>query len=283
MLFSVPQPYQAWTYDNFGANPSATPGTSVIPGASSVEGSWTAVASSANIANDVYGIYMQVSGGATSTAIKSHLLDIGVDPAGGTSYSEVMANIQVGMSPALNQVGSREYYFPFFIKSGSSVAVRIKGSNATAGTVRVAMRFYGNSSATHLLPVGMFSESFPTSSDSSLSVTPGNAADGSWASLGTTTNPLWWWQIGYFINNTAVTVEYTYLELAWGDSTNKHTIFTVMHAGSTAETCGLFTQTNLLPVAAYKPVPAGGELFVRARCNNAPDTGYAVRVLGIGG
>ena len=40
-------------------------------------------------------------------------------------------------------------------------------------------------------------------------VTPGNAADGTWTSLGTTSRDLWWWQVGYQIDNTVVTAEYT--------------------------------------------------------------------------
>jgi len=144
-----------FTYDNWGANPASTIGTSVVPGASDVEGSWTQVASSANIAQDVYGIYLQAHSGATSAAAKNHLLDIGVDPAGGTSYVAIISNLVVGCSPSLTQAGNREYFFWFFIKAGSSVAVRIQGSNATAGTARLPVK----PSRPEVIPKGMFSES----------------------------------------------------------------------------------------------------------------------------
>jgi hypothetical protein len=283
MLHIPTQSAQSFTYDNWGANPSATIGTSVVPGASNAEGSWTQIASSANIAQDIYGIYLQIHTGATSAAAKLHVLDIGVDPAGGTSYSAVITDLVCGESPSLAVAGNREHYFPFYIKAGSSVAVRISGNAATAGTVRVAARFYGYRSRPEYFPVGTFSESFGVSGTSGTSITPGNAADGSWVSIGTTTNPLWWWQLGYQINNGTITAEYTYLELAWGDGSNKHTIFKVMHGGTTGETCGLAAQTSLLWHAAYQPVPGGVNIYVRGRCNNAPDTGYQVGVIGIGG
>lgn len=285
MLFTPGLSAYNWTYDNWGANPASTIGTAVTPGASNVEGSWTQVASSANIANDVHWIYFQVHTGSTAAAAKPQLLDIGVDPAGGTSYSAIISDIQVGMAPSLTQAGHREFVFPFFIKAGSSVAVRIQGANATAGTVRVPMRFYGLPSNPVAVPKGSFSETLGAVGATSLgtAVTPGNAADGSWVDLGATTNALWWWQLGYCINNGTVTAEYTYLEAAWGDASNKHTMFKVMHGGTTSESCGLAAQTSLLMCAAYNEVPAGANIYVRARCNNAPDTGYNVTMTGVGG
>lgn len=273
-----------FTYDNWGANPSATIGTSVTPGASNVEGSWTQVASGANIAQDCYWLYMQIHSGATSAAAKNQLLDIGVDPAGGTSYTAIISNLVVGASPALTVAGNREHVFPFLIRAGSSVAVRIQGSNATAGTVRVPMRFYGQPSRPEAVPVGAISQTFGTiTSSNGASFTPGNTADGAWVDLGATSTPLWWWQMGYQIDNATITAEYTYIEVAWGDGTNKHTMFKVMHGGTTGETCGLAAQTQLLACAAYNPVPAGVNIYIRGRCNNAPDTGYNATVVGIGG
>lgn len=273
-----------FTYDNWGADPSATFGTSVTPGASNAEGSWTQVASAANIAEDVLWMYLQVHTGATSANAKNQLLDIGVDPAGGTSYSAIISNLQVGDSPSLTVPGNREHVFPFLIRAGSSVAVRVQGSNATAGTVRVPVRFYGRPTQREHVPVGMFSQTFGTITNSSgQSFTPGNAADGAWTDLGSVTNPLWWFQVGYSIDNTAVSAEYTYIEVAWGDASNKTSMFKMMHGGTTGETCGLAAQTQLLACAAYNPVPAGANIYIRGRCDNAPDTGYHATVVGIGG
>lgn len=284
MLHPVPLTSYAFRYDNWGANPSATPGTSITPGATNAEGTFTQIASSANIAQDCYWLHLQVSGGATSTAAKNQLLDVGVDPAGGTSYVAVISNLQIGASPLLTAAGVREYLFPIFITAGSSVAVRIQGSNGTAGTVRVAAAWWGQPSRPELAPRGFLAQTFGTITNSSgQSITPGNAADGTWISLGTTTTALWWWQLGYAVDNGTITAEYTYFELAYGDGTNKHTIFRYMHGGTTGEVCGAFLQTHLTPCGGYCPVPAGETIYARARCNNAPDTGYHVTAIGIGG
>lgn len=284
MLLPAGLSYYGFRYDNWGANPSATPGTSVTPGASNVEGSWTQIASSANIAQDCYWLYIQLSGAATNLAAKNQLLDIGVDPAGGTSYTAIISNLDCGSSPSLIQAGLRPHVFPYFIKAGSSVAVRVQGSNATAGTVRVQAQFFGQPSAPQNVPIGAISQTFGTITNSQgPTVTPGNAADGSWVDLGATSNPLWWWQLGYGIDNTVITAEYTYFEVAFGDVTNKHTIFKTMHGGTTPETCGLALVPQLIAPAAYCPVPAGQNIYVRARCSDAPDTGYHANVIGIGG
>lgn len=285
-LYAPPSSVHSWSYRNWGANPSATPGTSVTPGASDAEGSWTQIASSANIANDVTGFHLQVSGGATSGAIKSQLLDVGVDPAGGTSYTSIIDDLQIGASPALTAAGLREYFFPYGIKAGSSVAARIKGDNATAGTVRVMAKFYGQPSAPWQLPVATFSRTFGvdgTFPSRGTAVVPGNAADGSWTDFGSTSEAMWWWQLGYAIANGTITAEYTYIELAWGDASNKHQIFEFMHGGTTGETCGHAMQPHLLWHDAYHRVPSGANLYVRARCNNTPDTNYHFTIVGCGG
>lgn len=284
MLFVPSGLTNYFTFDNWGANPSATIGTSITPGVSNTKGVWAEVAAPSDLSRDTYGFYLQIHTGATSAAIKNHIFDIGVDDAGGFAYTPIISNLLCGASPSLTQSGAREYFFPFFIKSSSSVAIRCQGSNATAGTVRAAIRFYGHRYAPETFPVGTFSETLGIDTATTLGAafTPGNAADGTWATIGTTTKPLWWFQLGYGINNATITAEYTYIEVAYGDASNKIPMFKVMHGGTTAETCGLAAQTSMLTFAAFNEVPAGSTIYVRGRCNNAPDTGYHASVVGIG-
>lgn len=89
--------------------------------------------------------------------------------------------------------------------------------------------------------------------------------------------------MGYAVDNAIVTAESTYIEVAWGDASNKHIMFKVMHGGTTNETSGLAAQTQMLQCAAYNPVPAGANIYIRGRCNSAPDAGYHATVVGIGG
>lgn len=272
-----------WHFSNF-TTPSATPGTSVTPGANNAEGSWTQVATSANIAYDVCLIYIAIGGGNTSTAQKDHLLDIGVDPAGGTSYTAVINNIVCGQTQAVT-TGWDEFVFPLRIKAGSSVAVRVQGNNATAGTVRVVADFYGRPTAPENIPVGQWSETIGTITNSAgTSVTPGNAAEGSWTSLGTTTKYLWHWQIGMQLSNGTITAQYTTFDLAYGDATNKEIILEDIAIGfyGTAE-IKASTLMGRAMIRATRPVPAGSTIYARARCSTAPTATYNCTAIGIGG
>jgi hypothetical protein len=272
-----------WHFSNF-TTPSSTPGTSVTPGASNAEGSWVQIASSANIAYDVFLLYLAVGGGNTSSAAKNHLLDIGVDPAGGTSYAPLISNIVCGQSQAVT-TGWDEFIFPICIKAGSSVAVRVQGSNATAGTVRVVGDFFGRPTNPELVPVGQWAETIGTITNSNgTSITPGNAAEGSWVSLGTTTKDLWHWQIGAQVDNGTIAAQYATIDLAYGDATNKEIILEDVAIGfyGTAEIKARTLNGRAL-CRAQRYVPAGSTIYARARCSTSPATGYNVTAIGIGG
>ena len=269
-----------WKYTNCNT-PSNTPGKSVVPGASDVEGSWTEVATSGNIAYDVWGILLWVCGGNTTATAKNHLLDIGVDPAGGTDYVEKISNIVCGGAQA-GGLGGRWFYFPYRVKAGSSIAVRIQGTQATAGTVRVAMKFYGRPTNPEYIAVGTYSETIGTITGSlGVSFTPGNSSEGSWTSLGTTTRKLWWWQLCVQCNNGTVTNLAYNIDLAYGDGTNYHMIIENLpiQIGGTAETFS----NSLQAVEGFCEVPAGATLYIRGHCSGTAVTGWNAVAVGIGG
>ncbi|MCG3204081.1 MAG: hypothetical protein KCHDKBKB_00784 [Elusimicrobia bacterium] len=286
MLYTPNEATHFWTLDNFGANPSATPGTSVTPGISNAEGSWTEIISDTNLTQDTYGFFLWIHSNAvaTPTTGKNFLLDIGTDPAGGTSYSAIISNIVCGSAGPITAAGGHQFFFPIFIKAGTAIAARIQGSHGTATASRVGIKLYGQASRPEMFPTGSFSETIGTITNSNgVSFTPGNAANGSWTSLGTTTNPLWWWNIAYQVDNGTITAEYTYIELAYGDGSNKHIIMERMHQGTTSEQTGSILNGNTNFFECYAPVPAGSTMYIRGRCLNAPDTGYNAVAIGIGG
>lgn len=275
----------SFTYDNWGAAPGSTPGTSVIPGASSAEGSWTQLASSANIARDVYWIQVSVSSGATSAQIKNHLLDIGVDDAGGSSYTAVISDIICGQTPVDGAAPlARSFLFPLFIKAGSSVAARVQGSNATAGTVMISIKFYGDPSSPEAVPVGLFSETIGARLNSAgVGFTPGNGVDGTWQLLAATTRDLWWWQLCAQITNATVSSTFVYVDLAYGDASNKVLIQRQKFLTTTGETANDVVKSNLCWLDCYKPVPSGSNIYVRGRGIAAAVTGWNAVAIGIGG
>jgi len=285
MLYTGPIGGYGWSYDNWGANPSVTPGGLVTAGASPNTESATplVLASAANLTNNVQLVELTVYN-VSGTGNRSQLLDFGWDPAGGTSYTWAIEDIVCGNTAAAitTVVNGYRFLLPLYIPAGSAVAVRTQNAQASI-TTRVAAKFYGLPERPGTFPVGNIVQGFGTTTNSSgQTFTPGNAADGAWANLGTVTHPLWWWQLSYQISNATITAEYTYIDIAYGDASNKHVISRGMHMGTTAENCSDFMASNL-SLSNFAAVPAGANIYVRGRCINAPDTGYNARVIGIGG
>jgi hypothetical protein len=285
MLVSGPFSAYSFTFDNFGANPAATGGGLVTAGGSINTESTTplVLATGAQLTQDVYWIEVLVHG-TSGTGDRQMLLDIGVDPAGGTSYTWIISNIVVGNTPIPPAGGvGFHFLFPFYIKSGSQVACRTQ-CNQISITARVMAKFYGQPSNPEIAPRGAFSETIGTITNSQgVGFTPGNAADGTWQLLVTATKSMWWWQVAFSVNNATITAETAYVDLAFGDGSNKHLIIRAQHFGTTSETCCDLLAANMSFLQAYKPVPAGASLYIRGRANNAPDTGYNGVAVGIGG
>jgi hypothetical protein len=284
MLWTPPLSRFATTVDNLGANPSATPGTSVTPGISNAEGSWTAIQGA--LSKPAWGFWLRVSDNAVSspTTGKNFLIDIGADPAGGSSYASIISNLVCGSAGPITAAGGHCWFFPLFIPSAATIGARIQGSHGTATASRVQIRLYQDPSRPEMMPRGSFSETIGSITNSNgVSFTPGNAADGSWASLGTTTQKLWWWAIGYQIDNGTITAEYTYIEIAYGDASNKVVIARRMHQGTTSEQTGSEVNPAMTWMEGYCPVPGGSNIYIRGRCLNSPDTGYDGVAVGIGG
>ena len=260
---------------------SLVPGISVTPGASSVEGSFTEIAADASITTEIQYVALWVNSGRSSTASKLHFLDFAWDPTGGTTYDQILfQDLACGNSAGVNNEGlGRFYHFPCKIPAGSAIAVRIQGSNATAGTVRVEGKFYGKPSRPELWRPAAYAETLGAGASTlGVSFTPGTTAWGSWASLGTTTKKHFWAQLGVQIDNGTFDGDNVRLQLAIGDGTNQHIIIDQMIVQNTFEAIS----SGLQQPCTWE-IPAGAELWVRGNCNNAPVTGYNATCVLFGG
>jgi hypothetical protein len=267
-------------------NPSTTAyGTSVTPGASNVEGAWQQVASAANISEDIYCLVVRVTDHNTTAVQFDGLLDVGVDPAGGTSYTAIISNVLCGQADASSQDGII-FIFPIKIKAGSTIAVRIQGSNATPGTALVRITAYGKPTRPDAVMAGAYAETVGAITGSGgVGFTPGNSnAEGAWQSLGTTAKDLWWWQLAVQISNGTTTNLLYHIDLAYGDATNKHEIITnaFLSVPGTAERIIYVANVANLP-ECFRHVPAGSEIFVRGTCSGTANTGFNAVAIGIGG
>lgn len=265
-----------WQYMKQAA-PSLTPGDALTPVVGS-EGAWVSLATGANVANDVYGVLININDGNTTGTIRDILIDIGVDPAGGTSYTTLITDL-IGSQAAAAVAGGRWYYFPIFIRAGSQIAARAQASSVA--TVRVSIQLWGKPTRPDMLSVGTYSATLGGTAINGTSFTPGNSsAEGAWVSLGTTSAPLWWWQLGVGISNGTTTSLMYHIDLAWGDATNKYMIIENhrLFLPGTAETIAHIPCLN-----GFCNVPVGGELWVRGSCSGTSVTGFYAKAYGIGG
>lgn len=269
-----------WTSTNQSDVPSTSVGTSVTPSGSG--GNWTRVRTAAEVSEDVECIFLCIGSTSSSGANRLVSVDVGVDPAGGSSYSTVLSRLLCGKANTIYNTGGTKFVFPLRIKAGSSIAVR--GLSNYTTSFYVIIKLYGKRGRSGVFPVGTYSQTIGYSSAATgTSFTPGANNYGGYYTLGTTTKDLWWWQSAWALSNSTVTAEYVNIQFAWGDSSSKRIIHTRLHAGTTSETCLDTLGENLVWHASYCEVPAGSTLYVRGNGYSSPDTGYSALLIGIGG
>jgi len=265
---------------NLPSTPAATAGLALNPGSGVNQyTAWAQLFSAAQVTSEIQWLLLKIHSSALSAGTTLTSLDIGVDEAGGSSYTVKVQDFVITNAPSLIQAGAIELLVPIKIPSGSSVALRAYIGSSPANPIVIGYALGGSDFA----PEGTAFNSFGASGNDGTSFTPGNNTWGSWVELGTTAQDLWFWQLGYRVDNSAITAEYTYIQLAWGDASTKNTILTYFHGGATTETIGSRVSVNLLPQNCFAEVPSGSKIYVRGWCNNAPDAGYKAMALGVGG
>lgn len=283
MLFAPEPNYFGFNTSNWDATPSATMGGLVTSGGTVDTESATPLVlrTGAQMTQDCCLVELVIHT-TSGTGARNILMDFGYDPAGGTSYTWVVQNLVVSgaMTPALS--GGTKFTFPLRIPAGSQVACRIQCSQVSI-TQRVMAKFWGLPSNPLAFKCAQYCDTIGTPSGSNgQSFTPGSTAWGSYADLGALSRPAWFWQLSYGVNNATITAEYAYIQLAWGDASNKHEIVTLVHVGNTGELVADWAAAGK-SIACYCPVPAGANIYVRGYCNGAPDTGYNALAHAFGG
>ena len=217
-----------WSFSSTGATRVAAAwGTSITPG-NNTYGSYTQVLSGANVAKDVFGILINFNSNASSATARDTIVTIGVDPAGGTSYTDYIPDLLASSAAGAIAIAGGSgihYFFPMWIKAGSTVAAKASVNNATVGTLRVRMQIFGLPRDRRNILVGTKCKSYGITAASSTgtSVTSGTTSEGTWTQLATiasTDNP-WWWQYGVGVNNGTITAVSYSADLGIGDASNK--------------------------------------------------------------
>lgn len=247
-------------------------GTSVTPGTSGSYGSYTEILSSSVVAVDCYWLDVFVHLNNASTVARATVMTIGVDPAGGTSWSTLIADLLVGCAGRINtQILSDgiKYSFPVFIPAGSSVACKMATEAASAGTPYVILTVRGRPKYPENLIFGQGVETIGITGTGGVSVTPGTTSDGTWTSLGTTARKGIFVQTGFGISNaTMAALEYAVDLAADNDGTNPKIIIEDAHAATTSLEAVTYRQPD-----GYCDIPASTTIYGRMQCSGTPDSG----------
>ena len=214
-LIHTPGPAFQFCVDSMPGTPvTTTPGTNLASGSSNADGTAASVLSA--LAQDIQYLIVGVAGlGVTTNEQNSCLVDILVDPAGGTSWADLVSDIACGARPAQTAVAITMhtwFYFPLFVKAGSSIGAQCRKSGATASTGCVIMYAYGQPKRPGMWWCGQGVETLGNVAASSrgTSFTPGNTgAAGTYATMGTSTKRYGALQLGITSNDaSALAVAY---------------------------------------------------------------------------
>lgn len=285
-LLIQPPPYAGFRVSNLPAAPSAIMGTTITPSTTvNTFGSWAQVLSA--LAAPLEGLLVCMNSYLGAATIdRSMIFEIGIDPAGGSSYTTIIPSIVAGniSGSLIGLGGGRGFNFPIHIPAGATVAIRAMAANTSGSTVTAFVQGYGRFSASAAWMVGQYAEAIGavTASSRGTVFTPSNGSFGSWQSLGTSVRPCFWWQIGTAVADTSITAIYVHVEIAFGNTTNKDKLMDFTIGGNTSEHVADLLYMNMSPHNCFAPLPAGTEFFARGRASGTPDSNYSVALIGIG-
>ena len=264
--------------------PNTANGVAVTPNAAS-DAYGTAVALGSALTSDCYGIMININTNAGSVASRNSVIQLMVDPNGGTSYTAVLTGLLCGSAGPYVTSGGMWYYFPYFIKSGATIAVAARGSVATA--FRVGYKIYQQPENALMMMKGKYFETLGvtvgTGTAVGTTIVPGTTSDGSWTSIGTTTKDLWWWQVGFQlpVGDTSWGALAYHVDIGVGSATTPDIIISDALFTTTAA-----EQLEMVPniLGCTWNVPAGSTLYARVQNSGTNETGnYSLAIYGMGG
>lgn len=271
--------------NGFGTRPSTTHGTAVTPG-NNAYGSVVQLVAGASVTQNIYELQLMFHDGFTSANARDMIAKIVTDPAGGTNWSTLVPNLLVSCAGTFNGAFPISYRLPVYIPAGSSIGVAASVNNVTVGKVYCTIQCYGSPArtlvngvdyGTHVESVGI-----TLASSSGTAVTPGQAAEGSWTLLGTTTQSAFCFLVGVGINNATMNSLIYHCDLAAstdGGVTKDILVEDLYVNTSSAETIGFAMLPNARCLRSYA---SGVQLYARAQCNGAPDTGFSMAAYAVG-
>lgn len=264
-------PVNHWNYiagNDIDARPAATYGdiVSTPAGSAHTKGNWTDLVT---VTQDCYWIEIVLHNGIAGGG-QNYMLDIGIDAAGGTSYSVIIPNLLTGEPQSVPNGGGSKWAFPIRIPAGAQIGARMQYTLGSANNIYVYVRAYGAPSHPHLITFGSVVEAIGvnTGTTAGVSITSGTASEGSWTSLGTTTNRGIFVQSGWgCTDNTAAAVIY-HLDVA---ADNNGTTPKIIQSDSLVRSTATELHSLFNCPLGWSEIKAGTTIYGRAQCSGTAD------------
>lgn len=272
------------TSSTANTRPASAQGTSVTPGTAGF-GTYAPIAMDTSA--DSYGLLIGINSNSANNATRRTVVNIGMDLAGGSTFTTLIPNLVAGGVPSFVTEGvANYYYFPIFIPAGATIGAAAYGTVTTA--IRVFAQKYVRPQNPSSIRIASYAESIGESTFEGTNFTPSvTAANGTWTSLGTTVRELWWWQVG--VQGTASDSAYAanttiLVDVGVGDGTVAGTEILLkdipVRQGSAAES---FNNVPIMGGCEWR-VPAGSSIYIRGQNSGANETGnYNAVVVAAGG
>jgi hypothetical protein len=269
---------------NLTGQPTTTWGTSVASSASvNTYGSYASVISAT--AFETYWLEVQVHSIGAAAANGDGLLTLGIDPAGGSSFTDWISHLIVS-GAGTAAMGAIIYQFPIFVPAGASIGAKLATARASV-TGRVGIRLYGRPSNPDTVWCGTKVETIGanTAASNGTTLTPGTTDEGTVVSLGTLAENAWWWQACVGCSDTTMAGGGLYETLDVGVGTSISVVDWIIqdqkHAAlNTSEQTG----RTLVPFHQYLwEAPSGLGVYARMQASSTPDSGISAAAYALGG
>lgn len=261
---------------HLATRPATAMGAALTPGTGGY-GSWVNLIGTT--ATETQRVHVVMSGNGGSGTCNNVIVKLGIDYAGGTSYTDLTPGLICGSAGAVFASGRAGvgYMFPLCIPAGAAIAAAAYGSS----TVPIDCLVTLTTGAMQPMQAGRVIEAIGLASNYvGTAVTAGTTSEGAWTSLGTTSRDLWAWELGMQVNSSDTNWGGSHwsFDLAWGDASNKHIILEEVFASfNSAES--MYKQAH--PSLAV--VPAGATIYARAQQSAAVNDPVVVTAYGVGG
>lgn len=262
-----------------GTRPVTAMGASVTP-AQNAYGSYAQLIAGASLTDDCYELEINVNTVGISTTARDAVVSIGLDPAGGTSYTSIVDLVAGQPGGYVGSTGGgATWRIPIRIAAGTSIAAAAAVNSATLTAINVHVRAYCKPSAPERLFAGSYIDQFGVTlaSSAGTAITEGTTSEGAWTAISSTlTRPLHYLTFGYG-QNQATLSGFVSIDIGVGDASNKNVVIS-----NAWVVCSTTEQTTKPPWGANCRAAIGDILYARAQSSAAANSGATVAIYGVG-